>query len=101
MNSDVLDLVLSSRIPYSSAKMISLMKEGLIKGTLNPFSGELRSTEKLIQDSHAGRLSNEQIIRMDWLNDNVIGVIPEFHELNESGRKLSKVSGVDAAKEKA
>ncbi len=100
MNSDVLDLVISSRISYSSVKMIHLLKEAMMSGNLNPFSGELRSTEKIIQDQNGAKLSNEKIINMDWLNENVIGVIPQFDELNESGRKLSKVSGVDAAKEK-
>ena len=80
--------------------MIHLLKKAMIDGNLNPFSGELRSTEKIIQDQNGAKLSNEKIINMDWLNEHVIGVIPQFDELNESGRKLSKVSGVDAAKEK-
>ena len=37
---------------------------------------------------------------MDWLNENIIGVIPEYTRLSEGGKKLARVSGVQAAKEK-
>ena len=100
MSVGVCDLNLSSSIAYSSAKMMKLLKDSLIAGTINPFAGEIRSTKGLIQTSAAGRLSNESIIRMDWLNENIIGVIPEYHQLSEGGKKLTSVSGISSAKEK-
>lgn len=100
MDAGIEDLNISSKIAYSSAKMIRLMKDGLSSGTINPFSGELRSMEKVIRTSADGRLSNEQIIRMDWLNDNVIGVIPEYSRMSEGGKKLVEAAGITKAKEK-
>ena len=100
MSAGVTDLNISSRIPYSSAKMIQMMKDSLIQGTLHPFVHELRAQDHLIQPAKAGRLRNEDIIRMDWLNENIIGVIPEYTRLSEGGKKLARVSGVQAAKEK-
>lgn len=100
MSNGVCDVNLSSSISYSSAKMMKQLKDSLIAGTINPFAGELRSVSGLIQSKDANRLSNESIIRMDWLNENIIGVIPEYHQLSESGKKLTSVSGVESAKEK-
>ncbi len=99
MSVGVCDLNLSSQVAYSSAKMIGLLKESLTAGVINPFAGELRSSKGQIQPKGAGRLSNESIIRMDWLNENIIGVIPEYHQLSEGGKKLTSVSGVSSAKE--
>ncbi|MDO5109443.1 MAG: BMP family ABC transporter substrate-binding protein [Erysipelotrichaceae bacterium] len=100
MSAGVMDLTVSSRLPYSSIKMIQMMQESLIQGTLQPFAHELRAADHLIQKASAGRLRNEDIIRMDWLNENIIGVIPEYTRLSEGGKKLARVSGVKAAKEK-
>ncbi|MBR3350346.1 MAG: BMP family ABC transporter substrate-binding protein [Solobacterium sp.] len=100
MSVGVCDLNISSQIAYSSEKMIRLLKDGLIAGTINPFAGELRSSKGMIQPKEAGRLSNESIIRKDWLNENIIGVIPEYERLSEDGKKLTSVSGVSSAKEK-
>ena len=92
------DIVVSSSVPYTSAKMIELMKDALQAGRLSPFSHELRSQNGIIQGAKAGRLSNEQIIRMDWLNDNVIGVIPEYGKLSEEAKELTRVAGVDTVR---
>ena len=92
------DIVVSSSVPYTSAKMIELMKDALRAGRLSPFSHELRSQNGIIQGAKAGRLSNEQIIRMDWLNDNVIGVIPEYGKLSEEAKELTRVAGVDTVR---
>ena len=98
LDSGAADLVISSSVPYSSVKMINMMKKALIAGTLSPFSHELRSQNGIIQNEKSGRLSNEEIIRMNWLNENVIGVIPEYDQLSESGRQLTRVSGIDTVR---
>lgn len=94
MESAVLDVTVSQRLPYPSRKLIQLLKNGLIHQTLNPFEGELHSQEGLIQEANAGRLSNEDIITMDWLNDNIIGIIPQYHQLTTIGKEMTEISGV-------
>ncbi len=94
MASAVLDVTVSQRLPYPSRKLIQLLKNGLIHQTLNPFEGELHSQEGLIQEANAGRLSNEDIITMDWLNDNIIGIIPQYHQLTTIGKEMTEISGV-------
>ena len=33
---------------------------------------------------------------MDWLSENVVGSIPDYHELNEMGKATVEMVGVDA-----
>ena len=68
---------------------------------IDPFAGELASQEGPVKAAEAGRLSSEEIVRMSWLNANVVGRLPEQRELSEEGLEKVEVSGlipVDVAK---
>lgn len=99
MNAGVLDINVSGALPYPTRKLMSLLKQALIRGTLHPFSGELHSREGMIREAGSPPLSNEEIIRMDWLNDNIIGSIPPYHMLKEEAKKIMDVSGIGKMKE--
>ena len=94
MQSGVIDVIMSERTSYYSRKLVKTLKGALVADTLNPFDGELRSQTGLIKDADSPRLSNMEIIEMNWLNDNVIGSLPEMDELDESAIDTIKVSGV-------
>lgn len=85
MSAGVTDLTVSQRLPYPSRKMISLLRRSLIQDTLHPFEGEIHCQDGIIQPAGAGRLSDEEIIKMDWLNDNVIGTLPKTKNQGNSG----------------
>jgi basic membrane lipoprotein Med (substrate-binding protein (PBP1-ABC) superfamily) len=96
ISAGVIDINLSSGISYYARKMIDLFRSGLIAGTLDPFRGELHSQEGLIQGPDAPRLSGEQIVTMNWLNDNVIGSIPAASELKGQAREDLEESDMTA-----
>ncbi|MBR2066669.1 MAG: hypothetical protein IJ875_00125, partial [Solobacterium sp.] len=93
MDAGVLDINMSSRIPYSSRKLVHLFKQGLVSGTLNPFEGELHAQEKVIQGAYGARLSSQEIASMMWLNDNVIGTLPHYNSYDEKTRELLEDQG--------
>ena len=95
MSSGVIDVIMSDRISYYSRKLVGILKQAVIADTLSPFDGEIRSQGGLIKTVDDPRLSNESVITMDWLNDNVIGHVPEISEITDDVDKKSvKVSGV-------
>ena len=94
MSAGVVDVILSEKLSYYSRKMVSALKNSLILGRMNPFDGELRSREGIVKEAGTPRLSSEEIIRMNWLNDNIIGRIPEREELPESVQDKIEVSGI-------
>ena len=96
MDAGVIDVILSEKLSYYSRKLMRTLKGAVIAGTLNPFDGELRSQQGVIKTADAPRLTNEEIITMDWLNDNVIGAIPTMEELRDTARITVSVSGVQA-----
>ncbi|MBO6133492.1 MAG: BMP family ABC transporter substrate-binding protein [Lachnospiraceae bacterium] len=99
IQSGVVDILLSEKLPYPVKKLIGSMKDAMIAGTIHPFEGELHSQDGLVQGADGGRLTSQQIITMDWLNENIVGSIPGFLELSEAGQKIVSVSGVDKESE--
>ena len=48
----------------------------------------------VVQGPEAGRLTSEQIVRMRWLNENVVGRLPEQRELDRDGLVEVEAAGV-------
>ena len=95
MSSGVIDVILSEKISYYSGKLVTILKNAVIDDTLSPFDGEVRSQEGVVKTAEEPRLSNRHIISMDYLNDNVIGSIPEIGEISdEKTKRTVEVSGV-------
>ena len=99
MNAGVLDVRISGSLPYPTRKLIGLLKQALIKEALDPFSGELHSQNGQIQTMYDGKLTPDEIIQMDWLNDNVIGSIPAYSTMDEAARQITDISGVRSVRD--
>ena len=95
ISSGIVDIVRSSRLPIGTKRLLDLVKDALVGGTLNPFSGTLYSQNGLIQSESKAVLSPEQILTMDWLAENVIGDIPKVEDLNDTARTLTSFVGTD------
>ncbi|MBO4459694.1 MAG: BMP family ABC transporter substrate-binding protein [Clostridiales bacterium] len=95
MASGVIDINLcNDNIPYSTRKMIEGLRRCITADSINPFEGELRSQTGVIKDPDSPRLSNSDIINMNWLNDNIEGTIPSFEELTEKAQMTVKANGI-------
>jgi len=89
MSSGAIDVACSSRLPSGTQKLVKLVKEQLTGGWLNPFTGVIfdRTGKCILEQGQM--LSPEEIIRADWLADNVVGRIPEVRELKEQFRAFA------------
>lgn len=94
LSSGVIDVHVQGPVSYYTRKLVAILKKGLINGTVEPFAGEIHGQNGLIQDKGAPFLTDDAIIRMDWLNDNVVGHIPASEELSSTAKDVAAVSGV-------
>ncbi len=83
MSSGVIDVVCSKNLPIGTQRLVYLLKDTISRGEFNPFSGVLYSQEGVIQGDPDASLTPEQVAKMDWLAENVIGSIPAKSELQE------------------
>ena len=94
MSSGVIDVYVGDDVPFGTKKLVALLRKGITADTFNPFEGYLISQEGPIKRPFTPRLSNSEIVNMSWLNDNVIGSIPDFDELTDIAQATVKANGM-------
>jgi len=77
------------------------LREGIVDVTIDPFAGEIHSQERPVQGSFAPKMSNKDIIRMDWLNDNIVGEMPKIGLFEDEAQAVVKVSGIKKVTEES
>ncbi len=80
MSSGIVDIRIGD-LQYQTKKMLAFFKDAIVNGGMDPFSGELRSQSKTIQEplgrnTHTVSLIQDtlpagKIAVMDWMNDNI------------------------------
>lgn len=94
LSAGVVDVIHSQNLPIGTRRLVQLLKDNITRGEFNPFSGILYSQEGMVQSDPDRTLSPEEIIRMDWLAENVIGLIPAQKELTEQAKPVTQQSGL-------
>ncbi len=99
MSAGVVEMRYSDKLPDTTLKMAEFLGRTFRAGLCEPFRGPLHSQsgQELIGKGQA--LSPEQIIDMSWLNENVIGSIPAWDELDESAKLTVGIAGVMTSKQ--
>lgn len=98
MSSGMIDVICSKKLPAGTLRLIELLKKDICEGTFKPFSGVIYSQDGLIHNVMPEEITAEEIVAMDWLNDNVVGSIPTMEELEEEAKPIVQVQGVAKAK---
>ena len=94
LSAGVADIILSERIPSGIRRLVETIKDLMIKDSFAPFRGEIISQDgrKICEDGNG--LGVEDIIKMDWLLDNVIGEIPDINKLKDKAKPIVEMKGV-------
>ena len=94
LSAGVIEFILSGKVPYSTARLVSLIKQQIVDETFSPFEGEIYDQNGELKNPDGERMQSEEIMKMDWLVDNVIGTIPVIDELEEEARPIVELKGV-------
>ncbi len=101
LSAGVVDLLCSDKLPDGVKRLAATLRDGICGGNCDPFRGPLyaQGGRQIVKAGQA--LEAEQILSMDWLAENVIGAIPAYEELNETGKATVGIAGVEpSVKEK-
>lgn len=94
MDSSVIDIQLSDRLPDGVRSLAMLLKGGLTRGEIDPFRTRILDRDGNCRNDGSGSFSPEGLMRMDWLCENVDGRIPGFEELLPGSRELVRLLGL-------
>ena len=93
MSAGVTELICSGKLPSETRRLVSLMTELIKKGQFKPFDTVLTDNEGTLRQAAGVHMSHKDIVKMDWLLDNVEGKIPAFRELKDEALPLVLLQG--------
>lgn len=94
MSSGVIDVICSKNLPEGTKRLVTLLKDNICSGEFNPFSGILCDQEGIIRHETHEPMDPEEIIKMNWLVDNVVGYIPSMDELTDEAKQIVALQGI-------
>lgn len=97
MSTDAIDLLCSRRVPARVRRLVDLLHERIRAGAFLPFIGPILDQNGSVRVEADTALTPQEIIRMDYLAQNVLGRIPEIDELTDVAKVIVSLQGVSAA----
>lgn len=100
ISSGMIDTICSSSVPERTLRLIELVKKQIVNGEFHIFSGELRDQNGTIRHEGSDPMAPEDIIRMDWLCDNIKGSIPSLDQIMDEDVPMVKIQGIFSEEER-
>ena len=94
MDSGVIGVQLSDKLPEGVRQMALLLKKGLRDGTLDPFLRRIVAQDGSVKNDGTRRFNPEELLRLDWLCENVVGSIPPFEEILPISQNMVRELGL-------
>lgn len=99
MSAGVIDLVYSQHVPVGVKRLAEHMEYDISVGDVHPFFGEIYAQDGTLKNNAGEAMSPEDIMKMDYLVENVEGDIPSIDLLNEKAKPIVELKGVEEANE--
>jgi len=94
MDSGVIDISLSEKLPAGVRQMANILRKEMIAGTLDPFLRKIRAQDGSLKTDGTRQFTPLQMLKMDWLCENVMGSIPQFDEILPVSQPLVRELGL-------
>ncbi len=94
LSTGVVDVHVGEKVPHETARLIALLRRGIEDGSFCPFAGPIYDQTGNLRIAENELLSPLQILRMDWLVENVDGEIPAIEQLTPTAQELVRIQGV-------
>jgi hypothetical protein len=94
MDSGVIGLNMSDRLPTGVRKLALLLEKSIINHTLDPFARKIIAQDGTVKNDGTTTFTPEELLHMDWLCENVHGTIPTLEEILPMSQGVVKLLGV-------
>ena len=94
MDSGVIDVELSRKLPESMRYLTDMLRYSLQKGTLDIFHRRITAQDGTLKNDGTLHFSADELLHMDWLCDNIDGCIPQFDEILPFAQPMVRELGV-------
>ena len=94
MNGDVIDVELAPNLPDSTVALAKMLRYGLKTGMLDPFRRRIVAQDGTVKNDGSRGFTPDELLRMDWLCENIEGKIPEFDEIEPYAQPMVRQLGI-------
>ncbi|MGN0513816.1 MAG: BMP family ABC transporter substrate-binding protein [Lachnospiraceae bacterium] len=94
MNVDAIDIFCSHHLPTATRNLAEFLKKSIKNEILNPFCGKIVAQDGRVYCENDACLMPEQLMKMEWLVENVVGSIPTIDELRDDIKPVVRLQGV-------
>ena len=94
MDSGVIDVVLANHLPESMRYLADMLRDSLQKGSLDIFHRRITAQDGTLKNDGTVHFSPDELLRMDWLCENVDGCIPLFDDILPFAQPMVRELGV-------
>ena len=94
MDSGVIDVKLSDRLPDGVRCMADILRDGLRRGIIDPFARPITAQDGTVKNDGSRTFTPDELLHMDWLCSNVEGVIPSFDEIEPFAQPIVRELGI-------
>ena len=94
IDSGVIDVALTAEVPEGLRYLAEMLRGGLRQGKLDPFLRPIRDQAGNLRCDGLTGFTPDELVRMDWLCENVIGHIPTIDEVIPASRATVQLLGV-------
>lgn len=98
MSAGVIDFICSEHVPKAVKTLSDHIKDDVIDGSLVPFFGEIYDQDGNLKNEALNKLNPREIMKMDYLVENVVGSIPSMEELVDKAKAVVELKGVEEKK---
>ncbi|MBQ9458385.1 MAG: BMP family ABC transporter substrate-binding protein [Oscillospiraceae bacterium] len=94
MRSGAIGVIVEDSLPVGARHLAELLHRGVSDGSIEPFERQIRSQDGTVRSDGSHYFTPEELMRMDWLVDNVDGGFPSYDELLPMSRAIVRLQGL-------
>ena len=94
MDSGVIDIELGDRLPAGVRMLAEILQKDMRTRSLNPFFRKVVAQDGTLKNDGSRRFAPEELLRMDYLVENVVGSIPTFEEILPESQSIVRKLGL-------
>ncbi|MBQ3009593.1 MAG: BMP family ABC transporter substrate-binding protein, partial [Oscillospiraceae bacterium] len=94
LSGGVIGMKYAPQLPEGIRSLAQILQRGIAEGSIEPFHRMIRSRDGVLRNDGTRGMSAEEILRMDWLCENVEGDIPDFDCLLPEAKPIVRMQGI-------
>ena len=94
LSSGVINLAIDEDVPAGVKMLAGILQKGIASETIDPFLCPIKDQQVRVISDGKRPIPPEELMRVDWLCDNIEGSIPAFDELMPRSQNLVRLLGI-------